>query len=151
MYAGIDRPARGCEEQPSADPGPYEVAALRQLDDTALRRLLDRVRIIRDERALANIPVRIAGRSMPMVMVSIIRIAASDANITPEELLTVANKWRYSHPRQRAMASIAALKKADGTPRFSQAGIARVFQVDRATLHHAIKSPRGRDLIEVEQ
>lgn len=148
MYAGIERDARGCEEQP---PAPYEMAALRGLDDGELRRLLDRVRIVRDERALANIPVRIAGRSMPTVMLSIIRIAASDADITPEELLTMANKWKYAHPRQRAMASIAALKKADGKPRFSQAGIARVFQVDRATLHHAIKSPRGRDLIRVEQ
>lgn len=146
LHAGIEAPARGCGEQPD----PYGLAALRDMTSTDLTRLAHKIAFVQHTRKSSSVPVTMAGRSVPNVVAAVVKIAAAEGNITVDELLSASKHHQHVKPRQRAMASLCALKRG-GVKRFSRAQVAVFFRRDRSCITGACRRVPDDMLIEVPE
>lgn len=76
---------------------------------------------------------------VPAVVRDIMERAAAAGGVDLGDMLSKRRTKDVARPRQRAMASCMALRKADGKPRFSSLHVARMFHRDHSTVLHAVE------------
>lgn len=127
---------------------PYSVEGLSRLKADNLRGLIGRASQILIAKSQAEAQaegfMRVMeeiepGRRVPAVVAAIMRLAAFEGGLTMDELLSRGRTQRLARPRQRAMASVRALRRGDG-PRYCWTEIGRFFRRDHTTVIHAYET-----------
>jgi chromosomal replication initiation ATPase DnaA len=105
---------------------------------------------IRDRSAALIVARDREPRALPAIARRIVDVAAADGGIAVAELLSTGRRQLYAKPRQRAMASVRALRLPNGRPRFSWVRIGMMFRRDYTTVQHAAAITPEEMIIRVE-
>lgn len=147
MTAGSPRPAPDCAKRPR-ERRPYHARPLAVLSDADLAGLSDADLMTLRDKVLKVVEARAtAAVAVPPVVRKIILRVASDARVSPLDLMSRRRYAAIAKPRQVAMASVYAIRLPNGDRRFSYTMIGRYFRRDWTTVRHAVDVTPSAELV----